>query len=177
MSRHEIRGIANDLADLLPNWESTGQNRQKPGSVRVDYGGLKAAALKMARTPRCVHLPVIESYNRAYGGGLAHIEYDEAKTSALFVLMRVLFKLPTHYTANDWGYGWWYRPRGHDDDISWPVHEDPSGRVLEIDWYAGAGMIGGGLNYDAVREYEYFAERFPMRTPAEIQALEIRARP
>jgi CubicO group peptidase (beta-lactamase class C family) len=182
-SRHEIRGFANDLANLLPDWPSTMGNWQKPGSVRPDYGGLKAAAIKLARAPQCVHRAVIESYNRAYGGGLAYIEYDEAKTSGLFVLMRVLFRLPTHYTGSDVrAYGWWYRPsrkvgaeKGF--DMSWPVHEDPSGRVLEINWYRGAGMAGGGLNYDAVREYAYLAERFPMRTVAEIQALEIRPRP
>ncbi len=172
-SRHEIRGLANDLADLLPDWQSTLDR-----SVQVDYGGLKAAAIKMARAPRCVHRPVLESYLRAYGG---HIEYDDAKMSGLFVLMRVIFDLPTQYTGRDvQKHGWWDRPSrkaGEGFFMSWPVREDPSGRLLEIDGCRGAVMAGGGLRYNPLHEYEYFAERFPMRTVAEIQALEIRGRP
>ncbi len=173
LSRHEIRGFANDLAHQLPDWQSTIDR-----SVQVDYGGLKAAAIKMARAPRCVQLPVLESYLRAYGD---YLEYDDAKMSGLFVLMRVIFDLPTQYTGSDVRkYGWWERPShkaGEGFPMSWPVHEDPSGRVLEIDACRGAVMAGGGLRYNPVREYAYFAERFPMRTVAEIQALEIRGRP
>jgi hypothetical protein len=49
------------------------------------------------------------------------------------------------------------------------------GGVLEIGRFIGASMASGGLRYDTVREYEYFAEHFPMRSLPEIQALSIRA--
>jgi hypothetical protein len=159
----EIRAFANDLADLLPDWHSTGENLQKPGSVRLDYGGLKAAAIKMARAPRCVQWAVIESYYRAY---CDQREYDRPKCSKMLPLMRVLFVVPTRDAD------------GTESKTAWPVRPDPSGRVLEIDHYQGM-FPAWGTEYNPRSEYAHFVEgaRFPIRTPAEIQALEIRARP
>lgn len=178
LSRHEIRGLTNDIADGVPDWQDDSRNWRKPGSVPFDAAAFKTAAIKMARAPQCVHRAVLESYMRAYG---EDSEADDAKISGLFVLMRVLFVLPTHYTKGDGrNFAWFdHPPRGTDGayDMSWPVHEDPSGSVLEIDRCRGASMAGGGLRYNAVREYEYFAERFPLRSLAAIQALTIRARP
>jgi hypothetical protein len=45
----ELRALASELADELPDWSST-----EDPSVELDYDGLKAAAIKMASAPNCV---------------------------------------------------------------------------------------------------------------------------
>jgi hypothetical protein len=159
-SRNEIRGFANDLANLLPDWYRT----RKDPSVKPDYGGLKAAAIKMARAPQCVQWAVIESYYRAY---CDQREYDAPMCMRMLPLMRVLFVVPTGH------------PEGTDFLNAWPVHPDPSGDVLEIDWYRGMPISVSMGFYNPRGEYAHFAvdKRFRMRTLAQIQALEIRARP
>jgi hypothetical protein len=176
-SRNEIRGLANDLADQLPDWESTGDP-----SVTINYKGLKAAAIKMARAPECVRRAIIGSYCRAH---CKTNHPDFSKASGMFLLMRVLF-IP--HPTSDRGEkhdSWVRRSDLHSPDSAmatefdpaWPVHADPSGRVLEIDRCLGSSSHGSGIGYDALDEYDYFAKRFRRRTPAEIEALEIRGRP
>jgi hypothetical protein len=166
-SRSEIRGLASDLADQLPEWERT-----TSPSVSLDYKGLKVAAIKMARAPECVRRAVIESYWRAYYKRLAP---DLYKTSWIFLLMRVLF-VP-HATSDRGAYpAGWIRPSestAADFDLAWPVRADPRGRILEIDRSRGTGR---NSSYHAPAEYDYFAAHFRMRTTAEIDALEIRGR-
>lgn len=178
-SRNEIRGLASDLADQLPDWESTGDP-----SVTIDYKGLKAAAIKMTRAPECVRRAIIESYCRAH---CKTNHPDFSKASGMFLLMRVLFVVPSRHPASDarkhhsWTHPSFLRPPGSavetEYDLAWPVHADPGGRVLEIDRCLGSSSHGSGIGYDALHEYIYFEERFPRRTPADIDALEIRARP
>jgi hypothetical protein len=57
--------------------------------------------------------------------------------------------------------------------ISWPVHEDPQRRILEID-RALRCVTTNPRRYDALAEHDYFRERFDLRTPAEIEALRVR---
>ncbi len=159
-SRHEIRAFANDLADRIPGGETIYHS-----PTPVDYRGLKAAALKMARAPRCVQETVLESYRRAYADDL---EYDISKSLRMALLLRVLFVLPTRLPLDN----------GKHLDLAWPVHEDPSGRTLEVERHLEYLVPGYDRFYDPLSEYYKFIERrYRMRTPAEIQALEIRDRP
>jgi hypothetical protein len=153
------------------------ESPRDPG-VTIDFKGLKAAAIKMARAPVCVQRAVIESYCREY----CRADNPGFKASGLFLLMRVLFVVPSRHPASDarkhhsWSHPYNLRPPGSpvatEYDLAWPVYADPRGRVLEIDRVPEKGRY-----YSALREYIYFAERFPRRTPAEIDALEIRDRP
>jgi hypothetical protein len=171
-SRNEIRGLANDLAEKLPDWSST----TNP-SVNVRYDGLKAAAIQMARAPRCVQRAVVESYCRAY---CEEVRPDYPKTSGMFLLMRVLFVHP-HISDHTEGFGGWMPIRWSESSApikpgaGWPVYEDPSGRFVEIDRSRGGILFH--FAYHALAEYDYNAAHFRMRTPAELAALEIRGRP
>lgn len=171
-SRNELRGLANDLADQLSDLESP-----HDPAVTIDFKGLKAAAITMARAPVCVRRSVIASYCREY----CKENNPNFKASGMFLLMRVLFVVPSRHPTDDarkhhsWSRPSFLRPPGSpaqtESDLAWPVYADPAGRVLEI-----VQVPGRGSYYSALREYDYFAERFPMRTSVEIDALEIRSR-
>lgn len=112
---------------------------------------------------------------------------DPHKAAGMFLLLRVLFVLPAHYPSADArGFTWWMQkwPAGGaaalktstKRDLAWPVHEVAGGRVLLVDHFDGPGYrMGPPLPYYlALAEYDWFASRFPRRTPEEIDALEIK---
>ena len=176
----ELRALADELADKLPDWSST-----QDSSVNLDYESLKAAAIKFASAPFCVQSAVIETYSKEYcEPGRTNLP----KASGMYLLLRVLFVLPTDYPKEDAErFSTWSYPlreealRTSKWDLSWPVHQKPGDNVLEIE--RCQGFPGGDNNtykvYQAFDEFRYF--RTPkvsrMRTPAEIEALEIKSRP
>jgi hypothetical protein len=174
----EIRALTDELTDELPDWSST-----EDPDVGVDYEGLKAVAIRMASAPYCVQRAVLETYSKEY---CAVGRPDLPKASGLFLLLRVLFVLPTDYPVKDsrWFTTWSYPVRDESLrtskwDLSWPVHVRPGENVLEIERYRG--FPGGDSNtykvYWAFDEFQYFWKltRGRTRTPAEIEALEIKA--
>jgi hypothetical protein len=142
-------------------------------SVHLDYRGLKAAAIKMARLPECVQRAVIREHND---------HSMPPKISGLFLLMRVLFVLPADARTTSGAHSDWQGPvfeaakKTHRWDYQWPVHVHPEGGFLEIE---RCQNIASGYPYQAVREFHEWTtkEHFPMRSPAEIEALEIREAP
>ncbi len=174
----ELRALASELADELPDWSST-----EDPSVDLDYDSLKAAAIKIASAPSCVQLAVIETYSKEY---CEPARIDLPKASGMFLLLRVLFLLPTDYPKKDAEMfsNWSYPVRDEAQrtskwDLSWPVHAKPGENMLEIERCQGFPGNGTFRLYQAFAELRYF--RNPkvsrMRTPAEIEALEIRGRP
>jgi hypothetical protein len=129
---------------------------------------------------------VIETYSKEY---CEPGRTDLPKASGMFLLLRVLFALPTDYPREDAHmFSTWSYPardealRTSKWDLSWPVHLKPGENVLEIE--RCQGVPGSDANntytlYRAFDEFRYF--RLPkvsrMRTPAEIEALEIKGRP
>jgi hypothetical protein len=167
-----MRVPCGELTDILPYWRVT-------ADARPDFAGLKTAAITLARASESERRAMIAEHSRAY---CILYETDQSRASGLFLLMRVLFVLPPRHPKSDTQvFGSfcrrdeWYT--GSERDISWPVHEDPQRHVLEIDRIRGCFQTGYHRGYDALAEYDYFRERFDLRTPAEIEALTIRVRP
>ena len=177
----ERRALASELADELPDWSST-----EDPSVNLDYEGLKAAAIKIASAPSCVQFAVIETYSKEY---CEPARIDLPKASGMYLLMRVLFVLPTDYPIKDvHTFSTWAHPvhaeaeRTSKWDLSWPVHAKPGENVLEIErcqGFPGSRANNTYKTYRAFAEFRYFwnIKRGRTRTPAEIEALEIRGRP
>jgi hypothetical protein len=138
-------------------------------AVNPDYRGLKAAAIKMAHAPECVQRAVIKAYPRQYGS---------PKLSGLYLLLRVLFVLPSDDRTSGGVFSPWSRPvvmkakQTGTWNYQWPVLVNPQTRVIHIE--RCENKVGG---YAAIEEYQWFKStlRFPTRTPAEIEALEIKA--
>jgi hypothetical protein len=160
---------------MLPDWSST-----ENASVSLDYRGLKAAAIKMASAPECMQRAVIKAYSHKYNR-----RPDLPKLSGLYLLMRVLFVVPSDRTMkkNVGVFSPWSRPVVLEAEQTgkwnylWPVRVDPHGHGLEIERCQGIGEHSGG-HYAAIQEYHWLKSdlRFPMRAAAEIDALEIRGR-
>ncbi len=168
-SAEEIRRLAIEIRDELPDWTST-----VDPAVHLDYRGLKAAAIKMAGMPECVQRAVVREYPR---------HAKKAKLSGLFLLMRVLFVLPSDRAGRGMSiYSSWQRPvweAGEQTqrwDYQWPVHVHPERGVIEI---KHCREIVPGAHYHALMEFHAWMTEwhFPMRTRAEIEALEIREAP
>lgn len=176
---NELRALASELADQLPDWSST-----ENSSVNLDYKGLKTAAVKFASLPYCVQLAVVETYSKEY---CEPARTDLPKASGMYLLLRVLFVLPTDYPEKDAErFSTWSYPLRDEAqktskwNLSWPVHAKPGENVLEIERCQGFPAGGEPYTpYQAFDEFRYF--RLPkisrMRTPSEIEALEIRGRP
>jgi hypothetical protein len=174
----ELRALASELADELPDWSST-----EDPSVNLDYDGLKAAAIKIASAPNCVKSAVIETYSKEY---CEPARTDLPKASGMYLLLRVLFVLPTDYPIKDvHTFSTWAHPVNAEAektskwDLSWPVHAKPGENVLEIERCQGFPGNSTFTRYQAFTEFLYFwnMNRGHTRTPAEIHALEIRGRP
>lgn len=184
---------ARALGELLPDW-----GRTVDDDVLVDYAGLKAAAITLARMPAAARHATIDMYSRTYcdlpwiaahcdnsgsdreGRAHAWAEADFRRASGMYLLLRILFVLPTRYPASERERftGWIRMPsrQGDEDDLLWPVHEDPGGRVLMVERCEGfKGRLEASV-YRAMDEYDYFLSRYPMRTPAMLEALDIRPR-
>ena len=175
----ELRALASELADELPDWSST-----EDPSMNLDYEGLKAAAIKIASAPSCVQYAVIETYSKEY---CEPYRTDLPKASGMFLLLRVLFVLPTDlypreevHTFSGWSHPIHAEAKKTSKwNLSWPVLAKPGENVLEIERCQGFPGSGTFKRYAAMTEFRYFRieKVFRMRTPAEIEALEIRSRP
>jgi len=140
---------AKDLGELLPAWtRSYALEGEPPGPA--EYRRLKAVALALARAPEQERRNVIDAYGWAYCGMRFA---DTRRASAMFLLLRVLFAVPE---GNPW----------------WGLHAEAGSQVLRV------GPCCGNQRFDQpwwpLVTYDFFAKRFHRRSPAEIEALEIR---
>jgi hypothetical protein len=71
----------------------------------------------------------------------------------MFLLLRVLFVVP-------------------EGDPAWGPHAEADGRILRVGPCCANRTFQSG--YFPLWEYDNFAKRFPRRSPAEIEVLEIR---
>jgi hypothetical protein len=154
---------------MLPHW----YRRHDVPSASPDYTKLKTAALALAQASPQELRNVIEAYSGAY----CKLGADDApKASGMFLLLRVLFVVPTRVKYGAW-FGNWPRFRGavRDGgytDLSWPVHIDPETHVLHVEPFPPP--TPECCFYHALAEYDYFAAYFPRRSAAEIAALEVK---
>lgn len=165
------RARAKELGGILPHWCKAAEDPPGP----TDYANLKPAALAMARASERERRNVIAAYEQAF---CSRTSPDGSKSSGMFLLLRVLFIVPTRVSGSDIRFygGWAHPPRAPGatwTDLSWPVHIDPYTHVLHVEppvlqWERCSGA------YWALQEYDYFAQNFPRRSPEEIEALAIR---
>lgn len=201
---------ASELAECLPDWTKTIDRAVSP-----DYACLKEAAIALAGASERARRSLVEAYDQAYcqirlpvpqeycaaigggwhdawfGDGVHTTRSDQPRASGMYLLLRVLFVLPTRYPGDSprqsapWGTRYPGRDRyggGSSSplvvDVAWPVHEQPSAHLLLIDRCPHLAMEAAGqfpaISYHAWSEYAWFTAHFPRRTPAEIEALDIR---
>jgi hypothetical protein len=177
---------AKELADFLPGWFHAG-NKDTPSPS--GYANLKTAAIEIARAPEMERRNLISAYSWAYcESNLDDVVMDaEAdyvpRLPKMYVLLRVLFVVPIDHPIGDvrvfvvWNWPPWDAAKHGITqwDLAYPVHADPSGRVLHIELPRMSLVMSGPEPppYSALDEYDYFSARFHRRSPAEIEALEI----
>jgi len=194
---------ASELAPLLPNWYCSRPGRPpidytglKAAAVVVASASEEDQRSLIKEYSRaycdssehtlgaCDRSKLIEVRDSAWA---MRPRADPHKAAGMFLLLRVLFVLPAHYPAADArGFTWWMQkwPAGDvaarkpstERDLAWPVHEVAGGHVLLVDHFDSPGYYAGAPSpyYLALAEYDWFASRFPRRTPEEIDALEIK---
>lgn len=94
-----------------------------------------------------------------------------SEASGLYVLLRVLFELPTRHPLEATRvFGGWVHPSiGHDPfDLSWPV-QPTSGHHLVVAPFTSYR----GKGYDGIGEHDWFAEHFPLRTVQKLQVVAV----
>lgn len=96
--------------------------------------------------------------------------FDLPAASGLYVLLRLLFDLPTAQPRDDAKvFGGWFHPSINDGsptfDLSWPVAVEGARAVVA----PFPGYFGKG--YDAAGEYDWMAETFPLRNQAPAAAV------
>lgn len=101
---------------------------------------------------------------------------NEAKGSALYLFLRVIFQLPKDHPIDDTKvFGGWIHPSvgvdGNYFNLSWPVTLESDGKTAVIHGFDG--YFGKG--YDGVGEYDYFSQNFTFRNPDTVRRLRFRS--
>ena len=154
--------LVSSLAASLPDWSKTASP-----VYHVEYSGLKTVAVKfLTRSERERRLE-IEAYSKEWCFPTFNIE----KASGLYVLLRLVFELPTKFPKGDAKvFGSWLHPSIGEENptfnLSWPVRVDPEKRVFTIERCRGYA----GRPYKALDEYDYFMKNFPLRSKDVIQS-------
>lgn len=148
----------------LPDWWKTIDPREA-----FDLAGLRDAALKFAALSADDRRVEAKAFSAKY----CLPKFDAPRASGFYVMLRVVFEVPSKYPAADAKYfGSWMRfgagdSRSDDVNLAWPVSiegDPPALTVAPFDGYAGKG-------YDAAGEYNYFASRFKARSVAAIEKI------
>jgi hypothetical protein len=151
-----------ELDASLPDWTES----QEPDGA-VDYDRYAAAAGELAAQDPTARRDVLERYSKQF----CLPRFEIARASGLYVVLRLLFRLPTAFPLDEaqvFG-GWLHPSMGKDPfDLSWPVAVDEPRRRFTVDRFRSYR----GKGYDAIGEYDYFAERFPLRPPELLVSLE-----
>lgn len=137
----------------LPDWS------EQDGTADLAYGQFATAALELRLLDDLGRQSEVDRYSQAHC--LPRFSISEA--SGLYVLLRILFELPTGYPLDDTKvFGGWVHPSigQHPFDLSWPVTPEDDGRRLVVQPFTSYR----GKGYDAIGEHDWFAARFPLRT-------------
>jgi hypothetical protein len=147
-----------NLAGRLPDWSD-------PATPAEAYAALGPVAAELVALDDLDRQAAVRSYSDEH----CFPQFDLARASGLYVLLRTVFDLPTDLPRDDvLVFGGWLHPSVGVEtdrfDLSWPVHARGDD-VLAVDPFPG--YFGRG--YDAIGEYDWLAAGFPMR-PAELLA-------
>jgi hypothetical protein len=143
--------------------------RRRRGYDHPDYTSLKSAVLDFLRLSPDARRALVEEYSAKY----CFPRMDQEKASGMYVFLRVLFDLPSKHPIEDAKiFGGWMRFSAGDSgqdyfNLSWPVEiagEPPTLTVKRFDGYSGKG-------YDCIGEYDYFLERFKLRSRRALENL------
>jgi len=149
--------------ERLPDWSKT-----IDPDHHADYSLLKPALIDLGTLADADRRSEIEAYSRKY----CFPKLDLSKASGLYVLLRLAFVIPREYPR--WStkvFGGWRHPSTTQTDqpfrILWPVEiNEQTYRVLIAPF---RGYTGKG--YDAIGEYDYFLQHFPLRSGDSIRRL------
>jgi hypothetical protein len=141
------------LAGRLPDWSD-------PATPPEDYAALGPLAAELVGLDEHDRQVAVRSYSNAY----CLPQFDLARASGLYVLLRVVFDLPSDLPRDHaLVFGGWLHPSVGVEterfDLAWPVYARGDD-VLAVEPFAG--YFGKG--YDAIGEYDWLAGTFPVRT-------------
>ena len=144
----------------LPDWS------ERDGTPDIPYTAFADAAVTLHLLGGPDRRAEVDRYSQAHC--LPRFSISEA--SGLYVLLRILFDLPTRHPLDATKvFGGWLHPSiGRDPfDLSWPVALDGEKAVVQpFTGYRGKG-------YDAIGEYDWFAERFAIRPADRLRSLAV----
>jgi hypothetical protein len=137
----------------IPDWSVS----QETGSV-PDFEPAARAAAELAGMDPEERRETIDAFSRDHC--FPRFELDRA--SGLYLVLRLLFDLPDAYPLDETKvFGGWVHPSiGRDPfDLSWPVRVDADEKTFSVDRFRSYR----GKGYDAIGEYDFLSERFPLR--------------
>ena len=142
----------------LPDWSGTADPE-----VHLNYDPLRKAAAAFLSLSE----PERQHWVRQYSANHCFPRIDLPKASGLYLLFRLVFDLPAEFPREETKvFGGWLHASTtkHSEpfDLSWPAALDLKNNTVRIDRFRGYR----GKGYDAIGEYEYFLEKFHLRSPA-----------
>jgi hypothetical protein len=152
-----------ELARSLCEWAKTIDPK-----YHATYNEGKADVLAFVRMSVEERRTAVAKYSQQY----CFPRFDLSRASGLYLLFRLGFELPQKYPRSLVKvFGGWLHPSTTEGaptfNLSWPVQiEFDRAKVLRFQGYFGKG-------YDAVGEYAYFEELFPLRQEQVIRRLKI----
>ncbi len=153
-----------NLAGRLPDWSDA-------ATPPEDYAALGPLAAELVALDEHDRHAAVRSYSEA----CCFPQFDLARASGLYVLLRVVFDLPSDLPRDDAVvFGGWLHPSVGVEtewfDLAWPVYARGDD-VLAVE--ASSGYFGQG--YDAIGEYDWLAGAFPMRTAELLASARVQA--
>ena len=150
-----IVGIRSLISEM-PDWSATVEQ-----DCSISYASIKPIAVKFAQMSSYMRRSEVKRFSCHY----CSPDFDFAQASRLYLLLRILFDLPTQQPVNRAKvFGGWHHLSVDEDkadfDLAWPVYVDASTLTIKIEPCRGYF----GRNYDALGEYEYFNDHFLLRS-------------
>jgi hypothetical protein len=147
----------------LPDWSKTIDDQHKP-----DYSALRPLSIQFVMLAREERRQEVKVYSERY----CFPRLDLRKASGLYLLFRLVFKVSNAFPRQKSKvFGGWLHPSIDDGkkvfNLAWPISIDEVQKLIAVERFQG--YFGKG--YDALAEYDYFVETFPVRTKDEIEEL------
>ncbi len=151
--------------DGLPDW-----SRTNDPSYHIHYTALLSAVVGFVKLGEPERRAAVEKYSGSY----CNPKFILSKASGFYLFLRFAFQLPREYPRESVKvFGGWDHPSVGDVDqpflISWPVQIDQRTQHVTVAPFQGYMGIG----YDAVGEYDYFLQHFPLRSVQALHALRL----
>jgi hypothetical protein len=149
------------LEQSLPDWFSSQEEGSPPDYLPAVRAARKLALLRPEERRAEIERAAAE---------LRRDSFDVSRASGVYIVLRLLFDLPeaAPLDAAEVHGGWIHPTIGqHPFDLSWPIHVDDERRTFTVDRFRGYV----GRPYDALAEYDYFAENFRVRSPELLEEL------